>query len=331
MEQNCDTLEDMHANQHIPQIMGAMDLYQTTGETEFWKIGRNFWEIVTGGHIYCVGGVGETEMFHAANSTCSYLTDKAAESCASYNMLRLTGQLFPYSMDGSMMDYYENTLLNHIMTSCSHTSDGGTTYFLPLGPGGVKEYSTTENTCCHGTGMESRFRYMENIYAFDDQYVYVNLPVDSVLSGETALTLKTLEEGKISLQIQKDMTKKLRVHIPAWAQEKLAVTINGTVLTELQLQQNYLEFPETLKAGDEMILQLPMELRVLENNSDKSFVNIAYGQDILAAISQKKDFLKAPKLSDMKKDGCRRFTYDGVELIPVSEVDLEAYHVYFKK
>ena len=330
MEQNCDTLEDMHANQHIPQIMGAMNLYQTTGETKFWKIARNFWEMVTGGHIYCIGGVGETEMFHAANSTHSYLSDKTAESCASYNMLRLTGQIFLYSMDGSMMDYYENTLLNHIMTSCSHTADGGTTYFLPLEPGGVKKYSTTENSCCHGTGMESRFRYMENIYAYDDQCVYVNLPVDSVLSGETALTLKTLEVGKLSIQIQKDMTKKLRVHVPTWAQEKLTATYNGRTLENLQIKQNYLEIPENLKAGDEVILQLPIKLRVLKNRDHKSFVNIAYGYDILAAISPKKEFLKVPKLSDIKQEG-RRFTYHDMELIPVSEVDREAYHVYLKK
>ena len=102
-------------------------------------------------------------MFHRAGTTCSYLTEKAAESCASYNMLRLTGQVFQYMPEGRMMDYYENTLCNHILASSSHEADGGTTYFMPLCPGGIKEYSTTENTCCHGTGMESRFRYMENI------------------------------------------------------------------------------------------------------------------------------------------------------------------------
>ena len=32
MEEECDTLEDMHANQHIPQIIGAMDLYRATGD-----------------------------------------------------------------------------------------------------------------------------------------------------------------------------------------------------------------------------------------------------------------------------------------------------------
>ena len=64
MEEGCDTLEDMHANQHIPQILGAMDLFRAVKEKTYWEIGKNFWEIVTGGHIYCIGGTGETEMFH---------------------------------------------------------------------------------------------------------------------------------------------------------------------------------------------------------------------------------------------------------------------------
>ena len=38
MEEECDTLEDMHANQHIPQIIGAMDLYRATGDEIYWEI-----------------------------------------------------------------------------------------------------------------------------------------------------------------------------------------------------------------------------------------------------------------------------------------------------
>ena len=40
MEEECDTLEDMHANQHIPQIIGAMDLYRATGDEIYWEIGK---------------------------------------------------------------------------------------------------------------------------------------------------------------------------------------------------------------------------------------------------------------------------------------------------
>ena len=336
MEEECDTLEDMHANQHIPQIIGAMDLYRATGDEIYWEIGKNFWNIVTGGHTYCIGGVGETEMFHRANTTCSYLTDKAAESCASYNMLRLTSQLFEYTRSGNLMDYYDNTLRNHILTSSSHKCDGGTTYFLPLGPGGRKEFFLSENSCCHGTGMESRFRYMENIYAQDEDALYINLLVDSVLTDENGKAMIELqsvdEEGVMEIRCQKDQKKVLKIHIPAWGQKDFNVSVNGKVLANTALHDGYLVIDADPKAGDVIRLELPMEFRVLDNKSDAAFVNLAYGPYILAALSEEKEFLTAPAVEEIHRvDGKLQFEANGMKMIPLPKVDMEAYHVYFHK
>ncbi|HJB17665.1 MAG TPA: glycoside hydrolase family 127 protein [Candidatus Bariatricus faecipullorum] len=331
MEENCDTLEDMHANQHIPQILGAMDLYQATGEEKFWEIGHHFWEIVTGGHVYCIGGTGETEMFHRAGTTCSYLTEKAAESCASYNMLRLTGQVFQYMPEGRMMDYYENTLCNHILASSSHEADGGTTYFMPLCPGGIKEYSTTENTCCHGTGMESRFRYMENIYAYDEKDVYVNLLVDSVLFGGEELELTTeMEKGKVTVLCKKDMEKGLKIHVPSWGQEGFTAEVNGQK-QKMSLNNGYLEFA-ACRQGDEICITLPVHLRIVENSETEELVNLACGPYLLAALSESQEFLKLPPLADFQPgEKPFHFTADGLQFVPFPEVDLEPEHLYFRR
>lgn len=336
MEEGCDTLEDMHANQHIPQILGAMDLYRATGEEKFWEIGKNFWNIVTGGHIYCIGGVGETEMFHRANTTCAYLSDKPAESCASYNMLRLTGELFPYTGSGAMMDYYANTLENHIFASSSHVNDGGTTYFMPLCPGGRKEFDNAENSCCHGTGMESRFRYMENIYAYNDEALYVNLLVDSILSdsdGKEILEVKSGdEEGILEFTFRQPLKKALKLHIPAWGQKGLQVSVNEKAVPDIEPEDGYLTISGGFSEGDVVRIKLSMELRILDNKSDETFVNVAYGPYILAALSEKNEFLTAPqpeKIHHGKKK--LEFEADGMKLIPLPKVDLEPYHVYFKR
>ena len=333
MEQNCDTLEDMHANQHIPQILGAMEMFKTTGEADYLKIGTNFWNIVTGGHIYSNGGTGETEMFHRAGTTCAYLTEKSAESCASYNMLRLTSQLFSYTADGGLMDYYDNTLRNHILTSCTHVSDGGTTYFLPLGPGMRKEYSTTENTCCHGTGMESRFRYMEDIYSYDDEFVYVNLLIDSAVSGEAAIEQKcVVETGEVRIRCLKKMDKKLKIHIPSWSQEEFQAIVNGERLEALALEKGYVCIPQLPAEDFEVVLKLSMKLHILENSSDNSLVSLAYGPYMLAALSDEEEFLPLPDLEKMQSiDGRGHFEVDGMKFVPFAEVDLEAYHVYFRR
>ncbi len=344
MEQGVDTLEDMHANQHIPQIMGAVDMYAATGDARYWRIGSHFHEFVVEHHAYCVGGVGETEMFHAPYSTCRFLSDKAAESCASYNLLRLTGQLFPYQMDGRLMDYYENTLLNHIMTSASHTTDGGTTYFLPLGPGGRKEYSTEENTCCHGTGMESRYRFMENIYAGKGDDLYINLLVPSELSGEDSLSLEENEEGTVTITLKSTLAGKLHIHVPAWAQDSFAACINGKCVwsggkadpegkgaEEAALKDGFLELPAGMTEGTVITMQLPMSLRVMTNTSDASLINVACGPYILAGLSEETEFLPAPELTDIQRETGDVFRAGSMKMIPLARVDQEAYHVYFRR
>lgn len=336
MSENRDALEDMHANQHIPQIMGAMELYRVTGDEAWVEISKNFWNIVTGSHTYCIGGVGESEMFHAPNSTCAYLTPKAAESCASYNMLRLTAQLFKYTLNGDLMDYYDNTLRNHILTSSSHKNDGGTTYFMPLGPGQRKDISLTENSCCHGTGMESRFRYMENIYAYDNESLYINLLIDSVLSDEKGDALLELQsddtEGFIKIQCHNIPGKTLKIHIPAWGQKSFIISVNGNAYTDTELHEGYLII-ESIKNGDIIQLELPMEVRLLDNTSDQTFVNLAYGPYILAALSEETEFLNAPTLEEIRPVGRKMIFKDatGTKIIPLPAVDMEAYHVYFHK
>lgn len=333
MEENCDTLEDMHANQHIPQIMGAMELYRQTGRERYWKIGKNFWDIVTGHHTYCIGGVGENELFHGKDTACSYLTENTAESCASYNLLRLTGQLFPYLLDKTLMDYYETTLCNHILASCSPAKDGGTTYFMPLCPGGKKEYTTSENTCCHGTGMESRFRYMEHIFFQDPEVLYLNLLIPCTLAdgpaesaaSRTVLELVQEEEGVFRIRCRKDMEKRLAIRIPAWAGE--TYIFSGA---DAHSARGYLFLEKPLKAGETFLLSLPMELHLTPDRTDKRFCFLTYGPYILAAKSESRTFLPAPRPSDLHSLKEPLHFSDGeLEYLPLWQVDQEAFHVYF--
>ena len=43
MEKNIDTLGGMHANQHIPQIVGALRIHDETKDMKYYNIAKNFW------------------------------------------------------------------------------------------------------------------------------------------------------------------------------------------------------------------------------------------------------------------------------------------------
>lgn len=331
MEHCFDTLEDMHANQHIPQIIGAIDMFTTTGEQRYWDIAKNFWDIVTKGHTYCIGGVGETEMFHRAGTTCHYLTEKAAESCASYNLLRLTGEIFSYLPEGKYMDYYDNTLRNHILTSCSHQADGGTTYFMPLGPGECKEYSTTENTCCHGTGMESRFRYMEHIYSYNEEYIYINFFVSSKLSDIEEIQVQADKEN-IVISCLQDMKRKFKIHIPSWMKTDYKLFINEEEKDNFKQEDGYVMFEKCCKKGDKIVIQGHMKFSTFSNDPDDKLANITYGPYIMAAICPENEMLKLPAISEFEETNeDLHFRNHGILYMPFAMVDEEPHHVYFKK
>lgn len=321
-----DELDSMHANQHIPQIIGAVELYAVTGDVSYLDIARSFLRIVTEHHCYAIGGTGEEERFRAADSECSYLTEKTAESCASVNMLRLSSKLFEYesSACSSLMDYYELTLFNHILMSYSHCDDGGTTYFMPLAPGSCKHYETEENSCCHGTGMESRFRFMTYICSYEgsgeDSVLRVDLPIPSVIDDEEKLTVMASEDVRLTITAGADMKRELAVRIPAWARDSFPEAEDGYV------------YCGRLKAGEAVSFDLPLKLRVIPAASDSRYYNMAIGPYLLAALSDSKEFMH-PDISGLSEnaDGAAFSFTDGSTCFePLYRIDKENYHIYFR-
>ena len=67
-------------------------------------------------------------------------------------------------------------------------------YFTPLAPGFHKEFEH-ENSCCHGTGLESHFKYADMVYAHEGQKLYVNLFLKSRLEWKDAgITIRQMTE-----------------------------------------------------------------------------------------------------------------------------------------
>lgn len=59
MSNNQDVLNGFHANQHIPQVTGALRVYDQNSNSYYYTIAENFWNMVVGHHIYCIGGTGD--------------------------------------------------------------------------------------------------------------------------------------------------------------------------------------------------------------------------------------------------------------------------------
>ncbi|MCI1936398.1 MAG: glycoside hydrolase family 127 protein, partial [Bifidobacteriaceae bacterium] len=191
-----DILNDLHANQHIPQFVGyAKEAALGEKDADYLRATEGFWGMIVPGRMYAHGGTGEGELWGPAHTVAGDIGERNAESCAAYNMLKVSRFLFFIEQKPKYMDYYERTLLNHILGGKSRDIDSaaelspGNCYMYPVNPATQKEYGDGNvGTCCGGTALESHSKYQDSIYfhSVDDAELYVNLYVPSTLKWETA-------------------------------------------------------------------------------------------------------------------------------------------------
>ena len=341
MEQNVDTLNGMHANQHIPQVIGAMRMFEATGEARYHRIARNFWRMVTQDHIYAIGGTGEGEMFHQAGRIARQLSEHTAESCASYNMLKLTKELYACAPDAAAMDYYERTMLNHILSSGEKKPTGASTYFLPLAPGFRKTYDD-ENSCCHGTGLENHFKYAECIYFHRQADLYVNLFINSRLNwqeqGCTVCQQASRSDDAIHtvLRLEGGGARRLLIRRPAWCSGAPAVSVDGRPV-QPEEQNGFLLVPCSGSCTVECRFGCALRLEAAPDEAES--VVLCWGPYVLAGLTDSTDFIE---LHSARKELAALFVRQkgevkfilrdsGTEFIPLCEVEYQKYQVYVKR
>jgi DUF1680 family protein len=265
---NTDALNNYHANTQIPKVIGAIREYHATGTARYRDIAVNFWDIVTGRHTYVIGGNSNGEYFKAPNRIASELSDSTCEVCNTYNMLKLSRQLFftnPARAD--YLDYYERALFNQVLGQQDpNSAHGFVAYYTPLRAGGIKTYSNDYNnfTCDHGSGMESNTKYADTIYFFSGDTLYVNLFIASTLTWSAkGITIRQdttfPEAGSSRLTITGSGPIDLRIRIPRWA-SGAQLRVNGTPQSVATTPGSYATLSRTWASGDTVDITLPMAL-----------------------------------------------------------------------
>lgn len=338
MEEKKDVLEAMHVNQHIPQIIGCMEIFKVTGEKRYYDIAKFFWKIVVKSHIYVNGGVGEGEMFFEPHLSEKYITEETTEYCASYNMLKLTKELFQYEPNSYYMDYYERTMMNHIAAGVFHDTTGDISYFYSLIPGAEKDIKF-ENACCHGTGMESQMKYTEAIYAKRKDELYVNLFLNSETywkEKDLYITQSVKEEnpGIIRLKLKGERACRIKIRCPHWCNGTYTVLVNNGKRIAKCGGDGYIII-DRKSADHEIEIQFLCKLQeeYIEHNSD--IRALTYGPYVLAALSNQNTYLEYSNIKCSIKrnegNGLKFMTDDGILWVPLLDINKEKHHVYWKK
>ncbi|WP_166762204.1 glycoside hydrolase family 127 protein [Xanthomonas euroxanthea] len=283
-----DELVHQHSNTNIPKLIGLAREYEVTGDAASGAAARFFWHTVTDHHTYVIGGNGDREYFQQPDSISKFLTEQTCEHCASYNMLKLTRHLYQWGPQAEFFDYYERTLLNHVMAQ-QHPRTGMFTYMTPMLAGEARGWSSPFDDfwCCVGSGMEAHAQFGDSIYWQDGQGVYVNLYVPSSVRDAAGLDMtlhSTMpEQGSASLRIDAAPAEQrtLALRVPGWAQSPL-LHLNGQPV-DAALSEGYLRITRRWRAGDTLTLSLQMPLRLEATPDDPAWVSLLRGPLVLAA------------------------------------------------
>lgn len=290
MARGIPNLQGKHGNTQIPKVIGLTRQYELIGDDSLKSVADFFWNEVVLDHTYVIGGNTMGEYFGEPRKLADRIDATTAETCNTYNMLRLTRQLFMLEPRVRYADFYERALYNHILAS-QDPETGMFTYFMSLEPGSFKTYSTPEESfwCCVGSGMENHVRYGESIWFEGDASLYAMLFVHSELDWnrmgvtirqETHFPDEPVTRFIVSMEDPTGFA--LNVRHPSWADGPLEVRLNGRHLDVGSTPGSFLEIDRTWSNGDTLEVRFPMGIRIEPMPDRPSRIAILYGPIVLA-------------------------------------------------
>ncbi|MBR0511900.1 MAG: glycoside hydrolase family 127 protein, partial [Ruminococcus sp.] len=293
-----NVLNGKHANTTIPKFVGVIKRYEVLdGKTvggkqidasKHLKYAEAFWDMVVTHHTYITGGNSEWEHFGMDDILDKERTNCNCETCNSYNMLKLSRELYKCTGDKKYMDFYEQTYYNSILSS-QNPETGMTTYFQPMATGYFKVYSSPYNSfwCCTGSGMESMAKLGDTIYMHSKDALYVNLYQSSILNWKDK-NMKITQESTIpsgdttKFTIDGSGAVDFRFRIPDWKAGNMTVKVDGEKYS-YKTVDGYAQVTGDFKKGDTIELTIPEAVKAYSLPDKNTVYGFKYGPVVLSA------------------------------------------------
>lgn len=289
-----DELTEVHGNTTVPKVLGEAHDYELSGDEDARLAAAQFWAMIAEHRAYATGGSTSDESWGGhPDDLRGTLRATTQETCTSYNMLKLTRQLFTWTAEPAYADFHERLLWNGILGT-QHPADGEKLYYTPLEGGHWRLFGATDHAfwCCYGTGVENFAKVGDSIYFRDAHGVFVNQFIGSELRWpERGLVLRqetgfpTDERVTLRLRLARPARFALRVRLPSWLQPHGQVAVNGEALADRTLVPGrYLTLTRTWRDGDLVELDLPKALDIVPLPGDPELMALMDGPIVLAGL-----------------------------------------------
>lgn len=288
-----------HAVLALYYYAGAADVYAETGEKALVTALDRLWESVTQKKMYVTGAVGQTHYGASANRDMieeGFIDDYMMPNLTAYNetCANLCNAMFSYRMLGIHGDAKYADIIELVMHNSGLSGIGveGKDYFYanPLRMlHGTRDYNAhadvTETPdregylscfCCPPNLVRTITNLSGWAYNLSDNGVYVNLYGSNNLSTRMldGSTLKLTQDteypwkGLIKLTVDECKAEAfdIAVRIPGWA-TGADISINGKPAGVEAKPGTYVLLNREWKAGDVIVVDLPMEATLVEGHS----------------------------------------------------------------
>lgn len=285
-----DILAGKHANTNIPKMIGELARYEYTGNETDGKAAMFFFDEVSEHHSFATGGDGKNEYFGQPDKMNDMIDGRTAESCATYNMIKMARTLFSLDPQSRYADYIERADLNAILGG-QDPEDGRVSYMVPVGRGVQHEYQNKFEsfTCCVGSQMETHAFHAYGIYNESGNKLWISqyapTTVDWASQGvklEMATDLPIGDTATFKVTSGASKTFTLAFRRPYWAGEGFTVKVNGQAVKSVSKSDTYVEVNRKWKTGDTVELTLPKTLRKEALPDNPNRMAIMWGPLVLA-------------------------------------------------
>jgi DUF1680 family protein len=291
LAQHRDELKGLHANTHVPKVIGAARMYELTGDARYRDIAQYFLEEVLTERNYAIGNCSVDEHWKTdAGDLRGTLQYHDAECCVAYNLMKLDRHVFSWAGDARWMDAYERSLWNCRLGT--QDAQGLKQYFFPLAARYWRHVNSADDSfwCCTGTGAEEFAKFNDTIYFHDRDSIWVNQFIASELDwkeqqfGLRQETSFPTEQGTtLRIKVSTPQKRTIHVRIPGWVADGGSVRINGRELEAFGEPGSYLALTREWHDGDKIELSLPMALHTEPLPGDRTLRAALYGPLVLAA------------------------------------------------
>jgi hypothetical protein len=261
-----------HAVRAIYYTAGATDVAAEEGDDALLAALDRLWASMMAKKVYVTGGLGARWDGEAFGDDYELPNRRAyAETCAAIANLMWSWRLLALRGEAKYADTIEWTLYNAILPGIALD---GRTYFYqnPLEDDGSHRRKPWFGTACCPPNVARTLASLSGyVYSVTDRTIWTHLyaahSADVTLPDGRTISLHQETnypwDGEIAITVGTAGEFALRLRIPAWATEGVAVSVNGAALALPIVAGEYLEIDRAWHAGDRVELHLPMPVRRL--------------------------------------------------------------------